>query len=212
MNTIKRFTILLSVILILSCSSSDDSIIIENTEIDLAENTTLSEEETKDLLYLREEEKLARDVYLNSYNKYGVIIFKNISSSEQTHMDSVLELLEKYNIEDPISEEEGVFNNPELQELYNKLVEISNTSLNDALIVGNTIEDLDIYDIELNEERTSKLDLLEVYSSLKCGSRNHLRNYYTQLKNYSGDYLPQYISEDLFNNIISTSNEKCSNN
>lgn len=224
MKSIKNLAILLFILLISSCSSSDNDIdindqsLIENEIIEsintnsTSENTTLTENERDDILYLREEEKLARDVYLNSFNKYGLKIFSNIASSEETHMKNVLSLITKYGLEDSASEEIGVFNNSELQQLYNQLVEKSNISLIDALIIGNTIEDLDIYDLELNEERTTKTDLLNVYSSLKCGSRNHLRNYYEQLTNNIGNYSPQYISQELFNNIINTSNEKCGNN
>ena len=224
MKSIKNLTILLFILLILSCTSSDSDIDINdqskienqifenNTATSTPVNTVLTENERNDLLYLREEEKLARDVYLNSFNKYGLKIFSNIASSEETHMNTVLSLITKYKLEDSASDDIGVFNNLELQELYNQLIEKSNISLIEALIVGNTIEDLDIYDIELSEERATNTDLLNVYSSLKCGSRNHLRNYYNQLTKNNGNYPSQYISQELFNTIINTSNEKCNNN
>jgi len=224
MKSIKNLTLLLFILLILSCTSSDNDIDINdqakienqifenNTATSTHANTVLTENERNDLLYLREEEKLARDVYLNSFNKYGLKIFSNIASSEETHMNTVLSLITKYKLEDSASDDIGVFNNLELQELYNQLIEKSNISLIEALIVGNTIEDLDIYDIELSEERATNTDLLNVYSSLKCGSRNHLRNYYNQLTKNNWNYSSQYISQELFNTIINTSNEKCNNN
>ena len=67
------------------------------------EDVVLTNEEKSDLLFLREEEKLAKDVYTYSFNKYGQNIFANISSSEQSHMNSVLTLLKKYNLSDPIA-------------------------------------------------------------------------------------------------------------
>jgi len=194
-------------ILISSCSKDDSA--INTDEISIA---TLTDEEIADLKFLREEEKLARDVYLYSYDLYEIQIFKNISNSEQSHMNSVLELLEKYNLEDPVSEKIGEFNNPDLQEIYNNLIEQASISLLEALTVGNIIEDLDIKDLSLNEERTIKVDLLNVYGSLKCGSRNHLRNYYAQLVQNGGMYTPEYISINEFEEIISTDNEKCLNN
>ena len=45
----------------------------------------LSAKEASDLIFLREEEKLARDVYLALYDAWGTPIFLNISSSEQKH-------------------------------------------------------------------------------------------------------------------------------
>ena len=43
---------------------------------------------------MREEEKLARDVYLTLYDIWGTPAFNNIASSEQTHMDAVLMLID----------------------------------------------------------------------------------------------------------------------
>mgnify|MGYP000371167048 CR=1 FL=1 len=140
----------------------------------------LTHEEIDDLLFLQEEEKLARDVYLYSYNKYNVQIFKNISNSEIQHMNNVLQLLNKYNLQDSASPNIGEFHNVTLQSVYNELIIQSDISLLEALKIGDKIEDLDIRDIGLNEARTSKLDILSLYSTLKCGSRNHLRNFNNQ--------------------------------
>lgn len=197
-------------ILLITISCSNDDVV--NLDNKTNQVTSLTDYEYADLLFLREEEKLARDVYLFSYEKYKFEIFKNISNSEQQHMNSVLQLLNKYNIQDPISVEIGVFNNQTLQNMYNQLVAKSSISLLDALIVGNQIEDLDINDLTLNELRTNKLDLLSVYSSLKCGSKNHLRSFYSQLLQQGGLYNPEYISQDSFNSIVSTPTEKCNSN
>ena len=61
--------------------------------------------------YMREEEKLARDVYTTFSAQYTLPVFKNIPQSEQRHMDFILCLLNQYNITDPASDEIGVFNN-----------------------------------------------------------------------------------------------------
>jgi hypothetical protein len=51
----------------------------------------------------------------------GVNIFTNISSSEQTHMESVLLLLNKYSLTVTVgSNAVGVFSNATLQNLYNQ--------------------------------------------------------------------------------------------
>jgi hypothetical protein len=54
----------------------------------------LSEEEFSALLYMREEEKLARDVYLTLGAHWSLPIFQNIGQSEQAHMDAVKVLLD----------------------------------------------------------------------------------------------------------------------
>ena len=202
--------VFISTFLVISSCSNDDSEINED-EISV-NSTTLSDDEIADLYFLREEEKLARDVYLYSYNIYNLQIFKNISNSEQSHMDNVLKLLISYNLEDSASNVIGEFNNPELQEIYNNLIQQSSISIIEALTVGNVIEDLDINDLLSNEERTTKTDLLLMYGSLRCGSRNHLRNYYSQLVQEGGTYTPIYITSNDFEEIINSENEKCSSN
>lgn len=202
-------SLVLVFVLLVSCNSDSESDLVLN-EINLENKlTTLTEDEINDLRYLREEEKLARDVYLYSYNKYSLQIFNNISNSESQHMSSVLVLINKYNLEDPVSDNIGEFTNPDLQKLYNSLIEQSNISILEALKVGNLIEDMDIYDLEQNENRTSNLDLLQVYASLKCGSRNHLRNFNSLLLQYNGSYTPEFISNNDFLLITSSDNEKC---
>jgi hypothetical protein len=200
----KKLALSIAVVIITVFSSCTDN--ENNTEL-LKE--ALSEEEITNLEFLREEEKLARDVYSFSFEKYGEIIFNNISQSEQQHMDQVLKLLNTYQISDPASTEIGVFNNAELQNLYDNLTAKSALSLADALIVGATIEDLDIKDIADYELITNKLDILSVLGGLKCGSRNHLRNYANQLEIINVNYVPQYISLEEYNEIINSSNEKC---
>ena len=171
---------------------------------------TASEEE--DLLTLREEEKLARDVYLYAYDKYGLDIMNNISQSEQMHMDKVLSLLNKYGLEDPAIPVRGAFNNETLQTLYNDLTAQVDASELDALIVGATIEDLDIYDIEYFESRTEKSDILDVYTKLTCGSRNHMRAFYDELTLRDYSYEPLFITNEALFNIVNSDRERCGRN
>ncbi len=192
----------LVVIFTLTSSCSDDT--ADEIQVD-----TLSQQEKDDLLFMREEEKLARDVYLYSFDKYGEAIFNNIARSEQQHMDQLLTLINNYNLNDSASSERGVFNNQVLQDLYNDLTGLSDLSLVDALKIGATIEDLDISDIDEFEDRTGKADILNTYDKLKCGSRNHLRSYIGRLTVSGVDYIPQFISLDEFNEIINSQKESC---
>jgi len=174
--------------------------------------TPLTSTEKDDLLTLREEEKLARDVYLYAYDKYGLEISKNISQSEQMHMDKVLYLLNKYGLEDPALSIRGEFQNENLQTLYNDLITQVDISELEALKVGALIEDLDIKDIEEFASRTEKSDILEVYAKLECGSRNHMRAYYSELISRDYVYEPQFITSDDLFAIINSDRERCGNN
>ncbi len=172
-------------------------------------NGDLTDEEKNMLKVLREEEKLARDVYLYAYEKYGLPIFSNIGNSEQRHMDQVLFLLEQYGLEDPALPKEGEFVNEELQSLYDQLTSKVDLSLMDALEVGATIEDLDIKDILEFIEDTDKAPIIDTFQRLECGSRNHMRAFISQITSRGGNYKPQFISPEMFRHIINSSHERC---
>lgn len=165
--------------------------------------------EEVDLLHMREEEKLARDVYVAMDDLWGLRVFRNISGSEQTHMDAVLNLLDRYSIPDPVGDNgPGVFEDATLQQLYHDLTAQGNTSLNDALWVGATIEDLDIKDLQDALERTDNEDIATVYQNLMKGSRNHLRSFVALLSGNGISYEPQFISQADFEAIVSTPRER----
>jgi len=196
------FVAFITVILLSNCSNeSNNEALVQ-----------LSQAEINDLKFLREEEKLARDVYLYSYDKYQLMIFDNISQSEQRHMNSVLNLLNKYGIPDSASTEKGVFKNPDLQKLYTSLTKQADISSVEALKAGATIEDLDINDIDNFTANSTKPDLLNVYANLNCGSKNHIRAFTGWLENNDVTYIPQYISIEEYNVILSSSNGGCRNN
>ncbi len=167
----------------------------------------LSEEEKEAILYMREEEKLARDVYITLYQHYGLVIMANIAESEQNHMDMVKMLIDRYGLEDPITNEEeiGTFSNPQLANLYHELVERGLISEIEALKVGALIEELDIRDLEEKIVVTDQEDIQRVFENLKTGSYNHLRAFVSALAAYGEEYTPQYISNEEFEEIIGDS-------
>ena len=162
--------------------------------------------EVDGLAFMREEEKLARDVYLTLYEKWNMPVFQNIAGSESTHMDAVLTILERYGLEDPSAEKAvGEFTNPDLQALYDQLVDLGSQSLADALKVGAAIEEIDILDLEERMAQTEREDIIMVYQSLLKGSRNHLRSFTRTLQQQTGEvYAPQYMSQEAYSAIVSS--------
>lgn len=188
----------------------DQSDFIEGNELikDIPESQ-LSNEEIDGLILMREEEKLARDVYNTLGEKWGMQIFTNIAKSEQTHTDAIKVLLDRYEIEDPVKNDSvGVFTSLELNGLYQNLLEQGNLSLLDALTVGVIVEDLDIKDLNELSAKTDNADIITTYNNLNKGSRNHLRAFMRLIKNNNGSYIPQYISQTEFDDIISSGQEK----
>jgi len=138
----------------------------------------LSEEEVRSLLLMREEEKLARDVYSKFCDLYQDRIFCNIKVSEQRHMDAVKGVLDRYGIADPAQgKNPGEFTNPDLQKLYTTLMARGNQSLVEALNVGVEIELKDIADLQAGQTVARHFD----YTRLIRASHNHLNAFQSRL-------------------------------
>jgi len=169
---------------------------------------TLSADEAEALLYMREEEYLAYDVYLTLSQVYTKPIFRNISRSELRHTNAIKNLITKYNLVDPaINHVTGVFTNPALQTLYNSLIALGTTSLLDGLVVGAAIEDLDIIDIKNHLVQIDNQDITIVFNNLMRGSRNHLRSFYANILFMNGSYTPQFLTQEEFNAIVTSKHE-----
>jgi hypothetical protein len=164
----------------------------------------LSETEKTDLLYVIEEEKLARDVYSKLHELWGTRSFAQIAEAEDRHVSSIRALLQAAKMADPTaSAKAGEFLNAQLQALYEDLVKKGSESLAAALTVGASIEDLDIFDLEAKRAATQNATILAVYDNLIKGSENHMRAFVGQL---GADYDPQHISKDRLAQIMAGTN------
>ncbi|MEZ4519858.1 MAG: DUF2202 domain-containing protein [Chloroflexota bacterium] len=172
-----------------------------------ATTPTLTADEIADLQYMREEEKLAHDVYTNLYAQWGSPIFNNIAAGEQAHMEAVLSILDRYGIDDPAAgNPAGVFTNPELQALYDQLVAQGSVSLADAFYVGATIEEVDIVDLQESLATSTNSDITTLYQNLLSGSESHLRAFVRQWEATTGQtYVPQLLSQADYEAIMAGS-------
>lgn len=172
------------------------------------DSISLSDADLISLLKMKEEEKLARDVYTVFNAKWGKLPFKHISKAEDTHLKAVVSLLKLYNLPDTIIAEAGEFSDSKVQALYDQMVLKGDSSIINALSIGALIEEMDIVDIKAIISLTSNTNLLIVLENLLSGSRNHLRAFDKQL-NYLGiKYTPVYLSVEEYNKIVTTDNEK----
>lgn len=137
---------------------------------------TLTTAQKASLLFMYQEEKVARDVYITLGKQYPTATtFSNILLSEQLHMDAVEKLCIKYGVDiTNVNEAEvGVFVLPELQALYTTLVIQGSVSLLEGQRVGVVIEQKDITDI-LAAEVGMPSDVVNVFENLRSGSYSHL--------------------------------------
>ena len=167
----------------------------------------LTDTEIEGILFMREEEKLARDVYLAMADQWGMNIFSNIAGSENTHMDAVLTMIELSSLEDPVGDAvQGAFENQELQNLYDDLVDRGNQSLEEALLVGGAIEEIDILDLQDYLAGTENDALIVVYQNLLSGSINHLKSFVRIYERQTGEsYQPQFLTQEAYDELRSSS-------
>ncbi|MDO6601598.1 DUF2202 domain-containing protein [Arenibacter palladensis] len=186
---------------VFSCNNDDSSVADLN-------NTNLTNEDSAALLFMLEEEKLARDTYTYLENLWEINQFSNIKKSEQSHMDAVSGLLDQYNISYTLLSY-GEFNNPDIQTLYDQFIDYGSENRANALEVGANIEDLDIVDLDNFIDATTNSAMIKVFESLQCGSRNHLRSFVTAIEVSGNTYEPQYLTQEDYTLIINDSREQC---
>jgi hypothetical protein len=164
--------------------------------------TALSSREKEGLLFVREEEKTARDLYTSLYEKYDLPIFRDLARSEQSHMDQAKAIIDKYGLTIPGKDERGVFQNQTLQKIHDELLAKGLSSDQDALKVAATFEEISIMDLEKVLGATHAEDVKAMYQGLLAGSRKHLRSYVTDLKERGIQYNPQLLERDEFEKIV----------
>lgn len=176
-------------------------------EIEMVELTV---DEEDDLLFMWEEEKLARDVYLSLTEAWQLPIFANIAHAEQKHMELMFKLIETYNFAARVPDDVfGVFVDAELGALFDQFVADGNSSLVDALRVGATIEDKDLADLyNLIEYGTENKQVELVAYNLAKGSRNHLRAFVRALGAQGETYAPLFLESDTYEAILETGTEQ----
>lgn len=185
----------------------------ETTEVSAYD---LSDTEIEFLTFMREEEKLARDVYLTFFERWGLPIFENIAASEQSHTNAVANMLDYYKLTDPVIDDTiGVFVNEELIQLYSFLVSENNdidvdgdVDVMDALYIGALIEEVDMEDIQYAIDATDNENIVDLYNTLMCGSRNHLRAYVSQIEDRGAVYVAQVLPQEEVDAIVNSPIER----
>ena len=159
----------------------------------------LSQSEASTLRFMREEEKMARDVYLEMFDLWNMTIFENIAASEQRHMDVMLKMIERYGLEDPVGDNpRGVFTDPDLAAMFDARVDQGSESEIQAFHSGALIEEQDIIDLDAAIAGTDEDPLIRAYSNLRSGSCNHLRAFVGHIIRVEGAYEPKLLDESAF--------------
>lgn len=199
-----------------SCSKNNDvvneAIVAESADEKSAEvaalcgtcdfTGTLTEAEVTSLMEMREEEKLAREVYLAMNTIYYYRTFANIAKSENAHSSAVLYLIKNFGLIDPTPAAATEFSNPLFTDLYAQLTEKGAVSLVEALKVGVFIEEYDIADLQRHLAETENATVAKVYGNLLRGSKFHLKAFNNALKIQGATYTPTVLTVEEYNEIL----------
>ena len=170
---------------------------------------TLTPAMTEQLTRMREEEKLARDVYITLARTSGLQIFERIAKAESQHMHAVSQLTggalpANAGVELPV----GNFVDPQFQALYGSLVASGNASPVAALTVGVRIEEMDIRDLQALLSQNPPQNIARVLEHLQQASKNHLRAFSQELGRMGGAYTPEFLNQQEFNKIVNSNDER----
>jgi len=150
-------------------------------------------------MYLREREKLARDLYRRFHDTWQQPIFKRIADTRQRQFESVELLLHWYKLEDPAGENRaGVFNDAKLRQRYAELIERGESSKLAALQLAARMEEKDVSAMLDAMVTSRQWDIVMVYETLMSASRNSLENLVRELQFLGHGYRPQVFAESEF--------------
>jgi hypothetical protein len=166
--------------------------------------TALTESEADGLAFMREEEKLAHDLYVALADQYGLPAFANIARSETMHMDAMLTLLRAYDLPDPAAgKQAGAFTDATLQALYDDLLARAQASQIEALRVAALVEETDILDLQERLAQTDQADIAQAYQNLLQASGMHLRSFALQIERQTGsEYQPELLDASAFASLV----------
>ncbi|MDX1925569.1 MAG: DUF2202 domain-containing protein [Pirellulaceae bacterium] len=169
---------------------------------------TLTPAQVGQLVRMREEEKLAHDVYVTLAQSSGLQIFNNIANAESQHMRAVEQLASRYSSVAAVNLPVGSFSDPQFQALYNSLVVAGSKSPIAAATVGAKIEEMDIKDLQTLLSQNPPQDVSKVLEHLQRASGQHLRAFTMELKRLGGTYMPEFLSPQEYNSILNSDNER----
>jgi hypothetical protein len=160
------------------------------------------------LAVMREQQKLARDVYDSMHKVWGLALFEEIGSAEAAHMEAVKSLLDQFVVADPVAatgDTPGKFVHRRFQQLYDSLVVLGTASPEGAFRVGAFVEEMDIVDLQRAVQATSSSDLKAIYKYMVVGSERHLLAFSRRLKRLGVIYQPVLLRAWEYERLVGAS-------
>jgi len=170
----------------------------------------LGADEQRDLQRIREQRKLARDLYWDLAKHWGSLVLVRLGAAEQAHLNALDTLLDHYDLSDPVAGPAvGESGDPKFHALHAQIVEVGHRSEMAASQAGLLVEEMSLSDLAAARARTRRPEIAAVYDDLLRDSRNHLRALFRQMQRFEGEYVPQSLSLSDFEAIVWTQPEPC---
>ncbi|MDZ4059371.1 MAG: DUF2202 domain-containing protein, partial [Bacteroidales bacterium] len=164
----------------------------------------LTANEIEFLYAVREDEKLARDVYTYFFDKFELAPFSRIAKAEANHIAAVERLLYFYSITYPAVGPVGEFKDGDRKAYYESLINKGDTAL-EAYKATAYLEEKDVADYTLVLGSIQNPNIKMVIENLIKGSSNHLRASVRQVNALGGTYAPAFLTQEKFEEIVNSS-------
>jgi len=195
MKTIKFYALLgivLVAMIFVGCSKDADDVVPDTTPV-------LSNTEKAGLLQMVEIEKLHHDVYLCMSENNQCEIFDELCSCDKNFMDQLSEKVDKYKLENPITEREtGIYADPDIQAKYNEFLIISNGQLQDFLAFAKQIEEYGLASLTTRMAQVDgNEDIAEIYTDMKEQSQCQLESIVNKIDHQDTVRHPGNLPDDI---------------
>ncbi|MDP3452977.1 MAG: DUF2202 domain-containing protein [Bacteroidales bacterium] len=164
----------------------------------------LTANEIEFLYAVREDEKLARDVYTYFFDKFELAPFSRIAKAEANHIAAVERLFYFYSISYPAVAPMGEFNDADRKAYYESLINKGDTAL-EAYKATAYLEEKDVADYTLVLGSIQNPNIKMVIENLIKGSSNHLRASVRQVNALGGTYAPAFLTQEKYDQIVNSS-------
>lgn len=213
--------VVFSLVLLSACSKSDplnqDELLYQQGStpvmtgiacLDSMPFARLSAAEQRAMAQVRKFELMAYDVCMTFNNPNRQELFDDVAPNENRQANLALALFTRYSINDPCPNHSlGVFTDTAYQNLYNRLVYLSQNTYLNALLKGAMLEELEISRLNDLSNNVDQRDLAWAFNHMEKQSRNNLRMFYNEIIARGGSYSPHYLTWQYFNRIVTTGPE-----
>ncbi|NTV17903.1 MAG: DUF2202 domain-containing protein [Bacteroidales bacterium] len=167
----------------------------------------LTADEIEFIYAVREDEKVARDLYFSFFGTFGLKPFENIGKAEDNHIKATEKLFDYYEIDYPALSENGKFENAIRQKLFDSLL-LKGTPELEAFKVMAMLEESNIVEYGEVLKTIANPNIKIVIENLARASANHFKAAIRQITALGGTYTPALMTQEQYKAVIAIGFEK----